>query len=411
MADKRQKRAPRRRQGGLSLVEILVGVLIGMIGIVVIFQVLAVSENQKRNTTGGAEAQGSGALALFSLEEDAQLAGYGIGLSGPDPIGCMVAARDATRSGQVLDFRLYPVEIVQGGGNDSDGVANPNPIADEIRVLYGNSSFFVTTRSFTASTGTSKTMDSGGRAGFNLGDKVVFAGTGASPQCVLAQITCRPADPAGPACTSGASDPLMVEHDPAAAAYPFNDGTILGAFAPTSGFAFNLGQAPRRDVFRVTTAADVQGPNRLIVTDKTFSNGPDVELAAGIVNLQAEYGIDANTDNLIEDSEWTTATPAPGAGWLNVRAIRIAVLARSEQWDKSASASDPSSCSPNPQWTSGASGALQLTNFTMTNVDGTADSYADCSESPPSPNNWRRYRYRVYETVVPLRNMIWGTAP
>ena len=221
----------------------------------------------------------------------------------------------------------------------------------------------------------------------------------------------RPADPAGPACTSGASDPLMVEHDPAAAAYPFNDGTILGAFAPTSGFAFNLGQAPRRDVFRVTTAADVQGPNRLIVTDKTFSNGPDVELAAGIVNLQAEYGIDANTDNLIEDSEWTTATPAPGAGWLNVRAIRIAVLARSEQWDKSASASDPSSCSPNPQWTSGASGALQLTNFTMTNVDGTADSYADCSESPPSPNNWRRYRYRVYETVVPLRNMIWGTAP
>jgi len=25
-----------------------------------------------------------------------------------------------------------------------------------------------------------------------------------------------------------------------------------------------------------------------------------------------------------------------------------------------------------------------------------------------SPNNWRYYRYRVYEKVIPLRNMIWG---
>jgi len=25
--------------------------------------------------------------------------------------------------------------------------------------------------------------------------------------------------------------------------------------------------------------------------------------------------------------------------------------------------------------------------------------------------DWHRYRYRVYETVVPLRNMIWSTDP
>jgi type IV pilus assembly protein PilW len=89
-----------------------------------------------------------------------------------------------------------------------------------------------------------------------------------------------------------------------------------------------------------------------------------------------------------------------------VRAVRVALLARSAHWDQTA-------CSPNPQWTSGASGALALTNFAMTNVDGTAPSAADlaCIETPPSPNNWRRYRYSVYETVIPLRNMIWGTAP
>ena len=38
----------------------------------------------------------------------------------------------------------------------------------------------------------------------------------------------------------------------------------------------------------------------------------------------------------------------------------------------------------------------------MTNLDGTADT------NPGTPNDWRRYRYRVYETVIPLRNMLWG---
>ena len=41
----------------------------------------------------------------------------------------------------------------------------------------------------------------------------------------------------------------------------------------------------------------------------------------------------------------------------------------------------------------------------MTNVDGTPDS------NPGDANDWRHYRYRSYQTVVPLRNMIWSTGP
>lgn len=409
MANITRKRAPHRRQLGLSLVEILVGVLIGMIGIVVIFQVLAVAENQKRNTTGGAEAQSAGTLALFSLQEDVQHAGYGLGLTGPDPIGCNVAARDSTRVGVNLDFPLLPVQIIQGGDP-----GNPHPIADQVTVLYGNSAYFVTQRSFVDSSADRKTMESAGRAGFNVGDKVVFAGIGLAPPCVLAQITCRPGDAASPACSSPAlagTATLQLGHETAAGPQAqFNESGILGAFGATSGYAFNLGTAPRRNVWRVTTAADAQGPNRLVVSDTTFGGGPVVEMSAGIIDLQAEYGVDLNGNRLVEDSEWTETEPV-GAAWLNVRAIRVAVLARSEQWDKSASALDPSACSPNPQWTSGHGGAgLALKDFAMTNLDGSAGS-ADCTEDPPSPLNWRRYRYRVYETVVPLRNMIWGTAP
>jgi type IV pilus assembly protein PilW len=98
----------------------------------------------------------------------------------------------------------------------------------------------------------------------------------------------------------------------------------------------------------------------------------------------------------------------PSKSWRCVRAIRVALLARSSQWDQNHCAAS------RPQWTSGASGALALTPFTMTNVDGAADPYPVAL--PPTcnaadPNDWRRYRYSVYETVIPLRNMIWGTAP
>ena len=161
-----------------------------MIGMVVIFQVLAVSEHQKRNTIGGAAAQSSGALALFPLQREVQLAGYGIGVTGTGPIGCTVNAR---RSGTPVNFPLVPVEIVQGGA-----AGNPHPIADQIRVLYGNSAYFVSMRSFTDSSNTNKTMDSTGRAGFNIGDLVVYTGTGALPPCALAQVTCRPGDTTKP---------------------------------------------------------------------------------------------------------------------------------------------------------------------------------------------------------------------
>lgn len=368
----KMKRAAPRSERGLSLVEILVGVLIGMIGIVVMFQVLAVAEAQKRNTTHGSDAQSSGAIGLFAMQQDVQFAGYGLGVAGDQQIGCTVDAYNNNAPVKDVDFGFFPLEIAQGAGG----------APDQIRVLYGNSAYFVATRTFTASTATSKTMDSAGRAGFEIGDKVVFVGEGAAPPCMLAQITDRPAG-------------VLLQIDHAAGANAFNQGGVQAAFPAASGFAYNLGPTPRRNVWAIANG-------RLVVSDATFGGGTVAEMSDGIVDLQAEYGVDANGNSLVEDTEWTTATPA-GANWRNLRAIRVALLARSAQWDKAA-------CSPNPRWTSGGGGGLALTDFVMTNADGSADSFANCTGTP-SPNNWRHYRYSVYETVIPLRNMIWGTAP
>jgi type IV pilus assembly protein PilW len=46
----------------------------------------------------------------------------------------------------------------------------------------------------------------------------------------------------------------------------------------------------------------------------------------------------------------------------------------------------------------------------MLDVGGTADTNpGDAVKGDPS--NWRNYRYRVYETLVPIRNVVWGNLP
>ena len=67
-----------RVPGGFSLVEIMVALVIGMLGIIVMMQVFAMFEAQKRTTTGGDDAISSGSIALYSLQRDIQHAGWGI---------------------------------------------------------------------------------------------------------------------------------------------------------------------------------------------------------------------------------------------------------------------------------------------------------------------------------------------
>jgi type IV pilus assembly protein PilW len=401
-----------RRQRGLSLIEILVGIVIGMIGVLVIFQVLAVAEERKRNTTLGSDAQSSGAIGLYLLQRDVQLGGYGFGAADTKQLGCTVKA---SRAGAAFTFPLLPVEIIQPGDP-----RNPHPTADLITVLRGNSQYIAASRPFTASTTLAKTMQTDGRAGFDFGDLVVVTSDpqitppGTTTECALVQVTHRPV----------ASDDL--EHrttyqtgitlPPAATTTPEFNQTPNPSFAASNGFAFDLGAQPRLSVWSISNT-------RLTVVDSLFGLGTE-EVAEGVIDLQAEYAADLNGDNLIGANEWTSAAPTgaapsdpinlctddPARSWRCVRAIRVALLSRSGQWDKN-------HCNANPQWTSGASGTLTATNFSMRNVDGSVNSFGACVPGQPvaaaaqDPNNWRQYRYRVYETVIPLRNVIWGSAP
>jgi Tfp pilus assembly protein PilW len=377
------KKHLRRPQRGMSLIEILVGVLIGMIAIIVIFQVLAVYEDRKRTATGAGDAQSTGAIALYMLDRDVRMGGYGFGNA--DAMGCVVKAFDV-KTGTGVDFTLAPVVISKPNGAEGP---------DSIVSLYGNSMLFAARKAFTSSTDTTKVMQSGNRPGFLRGDLAVVTTTPAPATCALIEVTDNTDIDT---VTLGHAEDGTYTSDYSATAATVRYNKIGGpGVSFTQGFAYNLGPSPTRTVWSINS-------NRLSFTDSLHSDSGAIQVADGVVNMKAEYGIDANNNNQLEQNEWTTADPITPAGWQALRAVRVALLLRSGQWDRSV-------CSTNPQWTSGTSGTPTLTNFVMRNVDGSNDAFVDCDGVAADPNNWRTYRYRVYETVIPLRNMIWGTAP
>src|SRR5471032_700320 len=63
-------------QAGFTLVELMVGMGIGMLATVIILQVMSVFEAQRRTTTGTADAQTNGGIALYNITRELQMAGY-----------------------------------------------------------------------------------------------------------------------------------------------------------------------------------------------------------------------------------------------------------------------------------------------------------------------------------------------
>lgn len=386
-------------QRGFSLVEVLVGVGIGLVGILVMMRMVATWDSHVRTTTSGSDAQTAGALAMFSMDRDVRQAGMGFGGAVNTAMGCTVQAEDTTTP-RVFSFRMFPIGITQGAGGGPD----------TIDVLYGNSAFFGGQPDQTVlqggqavaanlddlrirmSTANTKTLQR--RGGFRTGDLAIVAANGVLPgsdQCALIQVT-------------GNSNPdrVTIEHvngtytdfyTAAAAASRFNPSTGT-PFAVSTGRIFNLGPRPTLHRWSVTNGV-------LSRSDVIFAGDP-MDVAERVVNLKAEYGIDTDNDRIVD--RWQSAPPASG-DWTTVQAIRVGVLVRSKQFERSADGAVGSTIAVtpsanNPRWAGGA--------FVMTNVDGSADTFDDVTSDP---NNWRYYRYRVYERVMPLRNVLWGTAP
>ncbi|WP_334190343.1 PilW family protein [Noviherbaspirillum sp.] len=349
-----------RRHIGFTLIEVMVGLAIGMIAALVMTQVFAISESQKRTTTTGSDAQTNGSIGIYTIERDVRIAGYGFNAVGA--LGCTI---NANYDGDDTTFQLTPITITQGVGG----------LPDSITVMYSSkSTFSAPARIITNHPPQATNMFLNTTLGMEENDLVVAFETG--KDCTLLQITGIP------------NGNVQIHHQNTS---PWNPPGGQNIFPKPDGYRagaslFNLGGLVRKTY-------SIDANSNLVLGDfRSATNTVDVQvLAPSIVNLQAQYGIDMNgVDDGIVDT-WSDVIP-PGAALNRVYAIRLALVARSGLVEKATGGScDITTANSNnrPMW--------------LNNVDIDVSRHPNGAAYPL----WQCHRYKVFEAIMPLRNQIW----
>lgn len=378
----------RRRQNGFSLIEMMVGVLIGLLCTLVIATVLSAAEGQRRGTTEGGDALISGQLALYAMQRDVAIAGYGFA-SEASAVGCTLDARFNGAVTAVLPPVLAPVIITAGGPGVSDQIrvvasskfVQPNGGANQIgysvpmRTIAPQYTAGAVAYPVKSSMGTlaGDLLVAVANAGLNC---QLFQATGVTAQSVLR---------ANGAPWNSAGFPTLATQEPCIPPVPVTPGSCAPANA-TGSFLVNMGQF----VDRVYTTNAAQRLTMSQLNTATMTRNV-TELQSGIVMLKAFYGKDTDGDGAVDT--YDTVLPANQAAWLQVVSIRVAVVARSAQYERE------EVTQTDPLWDVGASGAV---------AGAKACDASQCiALKVDADKDWKHYRYRVFDTLVPLRNQRW----
>jgi type IV pilus assembly protein PilW len=371
-----------RRQAGFTLVELMIGVVIGLLASLAVTQVLVTSEGQKRATTSASDAQINGALALTALQRGILPAGYGFAAA-PDLIGCPLSARFNGVPVPGFPARLVPVQITDAADN----------LPDTIRVISsGKASYSIPLRVIAPGYDPANAMgnqrfavasvrgvegpqvDASGTQ-ISRGDLMVAALSSTVP-CEMFRVTANPV---------GAFVPKADDVGGwNAVGFPI---TAHGA----GSLLVNMGE-PVDNTYTITNNALTVTSLRIAANSTPSYEGP-VELYPNIVNLQAMYGKDSDFDGSVD--VWNTTAPTNNSEWRQVIAVRLALVARSTQFEKE------DVTAANPLWDVG----------TAVNVADTVNCGASkCLRLRVDMlPDWQRYRYRVFDTIIPLRNMLWNS--
>src|SRR6266853_1707195 len=398
---------PHPSEHGFSMVELMVAMLIGLIGMIIIFQVFEVSEGIKRTTTSGGDAQQNGAIALYVMEHD--LRNAGMGFNDVSYAGCKVVAYDSKRATPDFTMTLVPVSITPGA---------TAKVADQFTVLYGSGALVANPSMLSVN------MDSAGNGAeplsltnpyaFRPGDLVVLLEPASLKNCSLMELTALNGSNVFP---HQANAGYLLLGTLTNEVSRFNKPGGLGVFyagvgSPTGNVTrvYNLGnlyEPTNRPNIPVNNTYAIDASNSLTVTATFTSKNVSAPLtnsvADNIVHMRALYGLDDGVgdasvtiknggvnvagDGLVDrfvDAATFNALATPP--WQYLIAVRVAVVARSALSEKA----------------TGAGGTCETTTAFPTWSGGTFDLSAD--------PNWQCYRYRVFETTVPLRNWIWKSS-
>ncbi|MDE2401592.1 MAG: PilW family protein [Burkholderiales bacterium] len=367
------------KQVGFTLIELMVGVALGLLTVAIITQVVVLSEGQKRTTTNGADAQVNGALALYAIQQEAQMAGYGVSAN-PTSLGCDVRYQSAAGAGS---FTLAPV-LIGPGTNGSDTItflrSSKSSFSVPIRVTenhpQANSNFLVQSA-----------------VGVDLGDLMVAVPPTYDPSnwCTIVQVN------------QDATNTLTnttVPHVADAAGWNPAAAILPATGYPASSYLINLGDLALRK-FAIDSASQSLQKSELSKATGTWTVAQSVQ--PQIVVLKAMYGKDTNGDGVVDT--YDQATPTTNAGWTQVLSVRLLVVARSAQFERGVVASpNVDAAAKSVKWDVGST-AVTITGATACNTNSQCLSISLAYLGA----DWDHYRYKVYDTVVPLRNVLWNS--
>lgn len=356
----------RRQIRGFSLVELMVGMTIGLFVVLIIMQSFTVFEAQKRTTTGSSDAQSSGTMALTQLEQE--IRNSGAGFNGNSAFSCNTIysyyddGAGNTTTNTAFTGLLAPVTIIDGGATGSDTL-----IVRRGTDFLGSIPVTITS----AMPNTSAELNVSSTQGFVVPSKIMISQGG---NCTVMEIT-QVQDAA-----------LKLQHNPGGSAATWNPSPAFYN-SPNPGYTWpGAAGGPAN----YTTGAEIINVGELVV--KTYSvNAQSLQvvdsstnlpisatytLVRDIVKLKAEYGVSTGV-GIQPVNNWVTAT----APWdvldsseiKRIKAIRITLVARSSKKE-------------------------------IGIVTASAPAGFDVSSLP----DWQNYRYRVYTTIIPIRNIIWS---
>ena len=348
------------RETGVGIVEVLVGIVISMLLVLMIYQVYEVNEGQKRTVTSASDAQQNASYGLYLIGQDLMGAGQVISASTPALAGCAM---------------LPPIPaIVAAGATDND--------PDTITVLYGGSSTLSTPTPLLTNAAMSSSPPGAfvvaGPVGFSPND-VVLAVQGAN--CTLSVVN------AGGISVAAGTGITTISHTLTATTGNNNTATYSAALAQL----VNLGQAatpgqPAR--FGLTRYAVDPATNTLTTTALLPTAQAASPAVSNVVNLKAQFGIDTDNDGTVDvwqpaTGNWSAANLPlqPQATWQQIRAVRVAIVTRSDQYE-------PDAVTPG-----------QLEMFCVP---------APCAVAMTLAADQQHYRYKVLETTIPFRNAVWN---
>lgn len=385
-----------RHAAGFSLVEILVAMVIGLIATLVVMQVFFGSEARGRTASGNADAQSNGVMTFYQLQSHIQKAGYGL-----DSIGlynCLVSWTPAAGTAIDKSITLAPVTINPVGtkaGVKSLLLPAGDANTDTLLVVYGNGNGQPQGNPIIDSAALVYTMQMPGS--FAVGDRVILA-LGTAPE------------------TCGAT---VLNIDRVAAV----NATTVTLVAGGPGVAmFNLGKGPNGVNVTPSSTNPSNGPTILAyavrngnltacdftVHDCSLAANANlttvwVPIANNIVSMRATYWNDTSVAWDGSSSASNQTQPTTACLWAKVKAVSLVMVARNAERNK------------NLVTTTTLDGVSAAdANMPVWDQDAVAPLVASTGALGPNTavdEEWKYYRYKTFQALIPLRNVNWMGRP